>query len=102
MVFQANHGLVARQGRKRCADRGDSLNQAGMNSAVDDSVRLPMVSGNLHFSNDFVGGGAKEMNSHGSVPAAGASVDRRRNISVRSGGKAGSSGHSDFFLLPRT
>ena len=77
MVFQANHGLVPRQGRQRGADGGNRFDKAGMHAAVDDAIRLPVMRTDLHFGDNFIGGGANEMNAHGSIPSAGGSVGAR-------------------------
>ena len=70
VIFQTNHGLAARQGGQRCADGSNRFDQAGMHSAVDDSIGLPVVGSDLQFRHNFISGGRDEVNSHGLVPAA--------------------------------
>jgi len=99
MVFQANHGLPASQGGQRGADRGDCFNQTGMHAAVNDSIRLAVVRSDLKFSDNFISSGTDEVNSHGLVPAAGGSVERDGEVSIRSGGEAGSIRHAHILYF---
>src|SRR5579859_2230673 len=97
MVFQSYDRLAPRQGGERCAYRGDSFNQAGMNATVDDSIRLAMLLANFQVRHNFIGCGKGEVNAHGLVPASTNGVERGGKVTIRRSGEAGTSGHSGQF-----
>src|SRR5712671_6571289 len=101
MVLQANHGLVARHGRQRRAERGNSFNQSRMHATMDDAVRLAMVRADFYFCNDLIGRGTDEMDAHGGVPAAVRSVEGRGIVAVRRGGQSSWLGHKEAFYAWR-
>lgn len=82
MVLQSNHRLSSRQRSESRADRSDSLDNSGMHSSVDDSVGLQMIRTNFQLGLNFVSGGTKEMESHGSTPTSQRVVQCSGKISV--------------------
>jgi hypothetical protein len=56
-----------------------------MNAAVDDSVCLVMLLGDLQLGDNFVAGGPDKMYAHGPSPAADGSVECDSKVSIRRG-----------------